>query len=127
MSRDFNEFRFEGLDYRTSGKGHWSMLRLSGDQEKIVVDVDPGQLFETRYGYALILDRTHVCFLKGWNVLNGMYGHVLVILTKGYFAPKEFGERDGFADDPVNCGWDAWLTAAKEQAAAQGDRVLVKR
>ena len=127
MSRDFNKFRFEGLDYKTSGKSHWSMKRISDDESKIIVDVAPEQIFGTKYGFGLILDRTHVCFIKDWNVLSGMYGHVLVILSKQYFKAKEFGEHDGYADDCYNCTWDAWRLAAKRQAAANGERVLIVR
>lgn len=127
MSRDFNKFRFEGLDYKTSGKSHWSMKRISDDESKIIVDVAPEQIFGTKYGFGLILDRTHVCFVKDWNVLAGMYGHTLVVLSKQYFKAKEFGERDDYADDGYNCTWDAWLMAAKRQAAANGERVLVRK
>ena len=127
MSRDFNKFRFEGLDYKTSGKSHWSMKRISDDESKIIVDVAPEQIFGTKYGFGLILDRTHVCFVEDWNVLAGMYGHTQVILSKRYFKAKEFGERDDYADDGYNCTWDAWLMAAKRQAAANGERVLVKK
>lgn len=112
MSRDFNKFRFEGLDYKTSGKSHWSMKRISDDESKIIVDVAPEQIFGTKYGFGLILDRTHVCFVKDWNVLAGMYGHTLVILSKQYFKAKEFGERGwraavaGAADVPRR--WRVW-------------------
>lgn len=124
---DFNEFRFAGLDYKVAGKRHWSMRRVAEGGGRILVDVAPEQLFQTMYGYALILDRTHVAFVKDWCVLDGEWGSVLVLLDQRYFVPKEFGEHDGYGDDPDNLEWRAWLAAATAQAEEQGERVFVKR
>lgn len=127
MSRDFNQFRFAGLDYKTADKNHWTMRRFAEDGSKCVVKVAPEQIFETKYGHGLILDRGHVAYLRDWSILAGEFGSVLVLLDRDHFVAKRFGSRAEYAEDLENCKYEAWLEAARQQAEADTERVLVKR
>lgn len=68
MTTSFKDFLFEGLNGRKIGNNYFTADRVSEDESKIIVKVADSNLIETRYGYALILDRTHVVFIKGWAV-----------------------------------------------------------
>lgn len=112
---DFNNFRFEGLNwYRYSNK-YYSMDRVSADESKIVVRVGESHILKTKFGYALILDYSHVVFLKDWQVSDNYFG-VEVLLQKEYFIVKEWGAFEDFGDDPENLDYNTWLEAAKAQA-----------
>lgn len=114
MDANFNDFRFEGLSYKNISNKYMTMNRVSDDKDKIVVKVADSHLQKTKYGYALILDHTHVVFLKYWQVDQNYYGNE-VLLNKKYFIPKEWGEWDEFFEDPEQLEWDAWMNAAIEQ------------
>lgn len=114
--KDFNEFRFSGLEYKDASNKYFTMKRVSEDEKKIVVKVAESQILETRYGYALILDYNHVVFLKNWQVSDNYYG-VEVLINEDYWNVKEWGEFDGFAEDSDNLNWSTWVEAAKEQSA----------
>lgn len=120
MSKDFNEFRFRGLDYKEKSNKYWTMKRVSDDETKIVVKTVTDQIVKTRYGYALILDDKHVVFLKDWQVSDNYYG-VEVLLTKEYFIPKEWGNFDEYEDNAENLEWSTWLSAAKDQSTVDED------
>ena len=121
---EFNDFRFNGLNYREFSNKYFTMNRISEDEQKIVVRVADEHLLETKYGYALILDNSHVVFLKNWQVDSNFYGNE-VLLTKEYFIVKEWGEFDDFDEEPQNLEWNTWLEAAKEQSAIdeEGNRI----
>ena len=125
MSRDFNNFRFEGMS-PSYEKHSINAKRISEDGNKILVDVAPEHLFKTRYGFALILDRTHVVFIKDWCVLNGSWGHTLVLLNRQYFNVKEWGEWGEFDEESELGDFDAWLEVAKQQADAKGMYATIK-
>jgi len=113
--KDFNEFRFAGLDYRSKSNKYLTMNRVSTDESKIVVKVSDSHIFQTKYGYGLILDRTHVVWLKDWQVNINYYG-IEVLLTREYFNVKESSKDfDEFCDEPENLTWEEWLTTAKAQ------------
>lgn len=114
MDTNFNDFRFDGLNYKNISNKYITMNRVSDDKDKIVVKVADSHLQKTKYGYALILDSTHVVFLKDWQVDQNYYGSE-VLLNKKYFIPKEWGEWDDFFEDPEQLEWDAWMNAAIEQ------------
>lgn len=112
--KKFDEFRFEGMNARPASNKYLTMNRVSEDGNKIVVKVAENQLIPTKYGYALILDRTHVVFIKSWAVSSNWYG-TEVLLTKEYFNVKEWGEHNDFIDDSYNLTWDAWEAVAESQ------------
>lgn len=114
MKEDFNEFRFKGLNPKKYSNHYLTMNRVSDDKEKIVVKVGDAHLEKTLYGYALILDRTRVVFLKNWQVSQNYYGNE-VLLDKNYFVVKTWGEHNLFSNSDENLSFDAWLEAAEAQ------------
>lgn len=116
--KDFNEFRFAGLDFKSASNKYWTMKRVNADETKIVVKVDESMLQPTRYGYALILDEKHVVFIKDWQVNINYFG-CEVLLTKEYFNVKEWGTWESFEDEPQNLEWAEWLRVAKLQQDAE--------
>lgn len=116
---DFNNFRFEGLNWYQYSNKYYSMDRVSADESKIVVKVGDGHILKTKFGYALILDYNHVVFLKDWQVSDNYFG-VEVLLQKEYFIVKEWGTFEDFGEDPENLDFNTWLEAAKAQANYKG-------
>lgn len=116
--KDFNEYRFAGLDFKSASNKYWTMKRVNADESKIVVKVDESMLQPTRYGYALILDDKHVVFIKDWQVNINYFG-CEVLLTKEYFNVKEWGTWESFGDEPQNLEWAEWLRVAKLQQDAE--------
>lgn len=106
--------KFEGLNWRQYSTKYMTMDRVSADENKIVVRVGKDHLIQTRYEYALILDNTHVVFIKNWQVSISAHG-IEVLLTKEYFNVKEQGQHDEFDEEPQNLKFDEWLEAAKAQ------------
>lgn len=112
----FNDFRFGGLNKRRASNQYWTMDRVSEIEDRIVVKVEDEHLLETRYGYALILDKTHVVFVKDWQVSMNWFGNE-VLLTKEYFNIKEWGTFNNFSKDDTVLNWNHWLELAKNQVA----------
>ena len=115
--KDFNKFRFEGLEARQASNKYMTMKRVSDDKNKIVVRVAEIHLQPTKYGYALILDNKHVVFLKPWQVSENYFSNE-VILNRKYFNVKEWGDWEVFSEKPQNLEFDNWLKAAHEQQEA---------
>lgn len=112
--KQFNDFRFDGLNAVQISNKYLTMKRVSDDENKIVVKVALSHLKSTQYGWMLILDNKHVVFLKPWQVNINYYGNE-VLLDRNYFNVKEFGEWDEFIEEPQNLNFDTWLNAAKDQ------------
>lgn len=112
--KSFNDFRFEGLNKRRESNKYWTMDRVNENESKIVVKVADDHLLETRYGYVLILDKTHVVFVKDWQVSKNWFGNE-VLLTKEYFNVKEWGTFNDFSKDDTVLNWNHWLEVAKNQ------------
>lgn len=123
---DFNDFRFDGLNWRQYSNKYLTMERVSDDKNKIVVKVADEHIIQTKFGYALILDHSHVVFLKSWQVNNNYYG-TEVLLTREYFNIKEWGEHEDFDEEPENLDFNTWLEAAKEQNAVDKDGVKLNK
>ncbi len=115
----FNDFRFEGLDMWECSNKYMTMKRVSADENKIVVLVNNSHLRKTKFGYALILDRNHVVFLKEWQVersyFTAEWDGSEVLLTRRYWNVKEWGEFEEFMHDDEPLSFDHWLKTAKEQ------------
>lgn len=112
--KEFNNYRFEGLDFKEISNKYLTMNRVNAEETKIVVKVSSEHLIKVKFGYALILDKTHVVFLKDWQVNNNFYG-TEVLLTKEYFNVKEWGEYENFAASDEFLKFENWVTVAKEQ------------
>lgn len=115
-AKEFNDYRFSGLNWFQKTNNYLSMDRVSEDEKKIVVKVAAEHIKPTKYGYALILDDTHVVFIKDWQVSSNYYGNE-VLLQEEFFNVKEWGNFDEFGDCEENLNFATWLEAAKEQEA----------
>ena len=114
---DFNEFRFAGLNCRRKSNQYLTMDRINADETKIVIRVADAHLCETPYGYAFILDATHVVFLRPWQVSRNYFGNE-VLLNRDYFVVKTWGDHlDNFSDseDGSELTWEYRLEIAKLQ------------
>ena len=116
MKANFRNWLFEGMDARKHSNKYWTANRVSSDESKIIVKVADSHVIATQYGYAIILDSSHVVFVKDWAVDSNWYG-TEVMLTKRYFSVKKWGSHDDFMENEENLNWDAWLNVAKEQQA----------
>lgn len=117
MENNFNDYRFEGLDYTSQSNKYFTMKRYNKEETKIIVNVGESHLIETKYGYALILDYSHVVFLKSWQVNVNYFGNE-VLLQKDFFNVKEWGNHDEFSEIPENLNWETWVNVAKAQEAS---------
>ena len=117
MKKNFNDFRFKDLNYRSASNNYFTMDRVSADETKIVVKVDSNQLIKTKFGYALVLDKNNVVFLKDWQVSENWFGNE-VLLDKKFWLVKEWGDHESFSANAENLKWEKWLEVAKEQDAA---------
>lgn len=118
--RNFNDFRFAGLNWKKKSNKYLTMNRVSDDGQRIVVNVGNSHIMATIYGYALILDNTHVVFLKDWQVSQSCYG-IEVLLQKEFFKVKQWGNYVDFDDMPENLNFENWLEIARSQDAIAGE------
>lgn len=112
--KNFNDYRFAGLEYESASNKYYTMNRISKDESRIVVKVGASHLIETKFGYALILNHDYVVFLKDWQVNQSFYGNE-VIIDKKYWLPKQWGCHENFGYDEENLIFENWLKTAKLQ------------
>ncbi len=118
MKASFRDWLFSGLNVNSASNKYYSLNRVNDEENKIIVKVSDSHIIPTKYGYALILDRTHVVFLKDWAVESNWYSNE-VMLTKQYFNVKAWGEHDEFSDNNEALDFNHWLDVAKVQQQAQ--------
>lgn len=111
---EFNNYRFEGLEAKNISNTYLSMKRVNQDRTKCVVKVGNGHLRKTKYGFILILDHTHVIFIKTWQVDQNYYGNE-VLLTKDFFKVREYGEWEEFSECKESLDFETWVKVAEEQ------------
>ena len=109
---NFNDYRFEGLDYKSYSKKYYTMKRVSDDETKIVVCVNSPRLLPTKYGWALILDLKHVVFLQDWAVNCTHFGNGFHSFCKNEEEALDF---------------QTWVNLAKEQDESYYERVIWKK
>lgn len=120
---NLKDYWLGGLNANRYSNKYLTMDRVSEDGNRIVVKVADSHLTETKYGYALILDKNHVVFLKSENVSRNFYGNE-VVLNKQYFNVKEYGDfSDKFGEIKSNLSWEDWKKTAQSQKKA-GTRVM---
>lgn len=125
--KEFNNFRFAGLGYSEQSNKYFTMNRVSTSQDRIVVRVGDAHLISTKYGYALILDKNHVVFLKDWQVNQNYFGNE-VLLFKEYFDVRQWGDFEEFDTNEENYKYETWLNAAREQNdAVDADGEFINR
>lgn len=111
----FNDFRFEGLDHKEASNKYLTMKRVNAEGTKCVVKIAPKQIVKTKFGWALILDRTHVIFVKDWQVSVSNYYGIEVLLDKEHFVIKNWGVYEEFFDDNEFLNFEKWVEVAKAQ------------
>lgn len=133
MTKFTRDFLLGGLNPREISAKYSTCDRVSDNEEKIVVRVADTNLFDSRYGYGLILGRTKFIWLKRWQVLAPNWftpkGKRDVVLTKEYFkvqdstsefkginvgdceSDSEFEKANGYH------GWEDLVDFAKRQEA----------
>lgn len=114
LMNDFNEFRFRGLNAMQDSNKYITMERINDKEDKIVVKVGDNNLIKTAYGYALVLNKKYVVFLKDWQVSQNYYGNE-VLLTKKYWNIKEWGNHELFSESEEELSFENWVNIAKEQ------------
>ncbi|MEM1804552.1 MAG: hypothetical protein QXI77_00985 [Nanopusillaceae archaeon] len=116
MKTNFNDFRFEGLNYRDLSNKYWTMNRVHSSNNKVVVRAGENHLLQTKFGWALILDQYHVVFLKSWQVSQNYFG-TEVLLNREFWNVKKWGNFEtnflGVNEELHN--FDYWLETAKMQ------------
>lgn len=115
--KEYAEKKFPKMNARSETNNYWTMDRVGNDGNTIVVKTADSHLIKTKYGYALILDRENVVFLKEWQVNQNYYGNE-VMLNKPYFNVKKWGNHLDFGKDSENLKWETWLDVAKRQQDA---------
>lgn len=123
MKKDFNEFRFKGLNWRKQTNKYLTMDRVSDDKTKVVVKVGNSHLIPTQYGYAFIVGYHSVVFVKNWQVSQNYYG-TEILLDKNYFNVKEWGNFEDdfyFEDEEKKQTFDYWLEVAEAQSLKDED------
>lgn len=123
---NFNNYRFEGLDYKSYSKEYYTMKRVSDEETKIVICVNSPCLLPTKYGWALILDLKHVVFLKDWAVNCTHFGND-VLLQKEYFKVKTWGFHSFCKNEEEALDFQTWVNLAKEQDESYYERVIWKK
>ena len=118
--QEFNNFRFEGLNAHQISNKYLTMNRKSNDDSRLVVKVDYSNIRKTQYGYLLILNNTHVVFLKDWQVSDNYFG-TEVLIDKKYFNVKEFGNWEDFGIDETYLIFENWVQVAEEQSKREED------
>ena len=111
---EFNDFRFKGLKWEQHSNNYITSKRVSEDESKIVVKVENNHLVETKFGYALILDKQTVVFLKKWQVDINFFG-TEIIIDRNFFKPTKWGEHNNFENNEENHNFKKWLEVAKKQ------------
>lgn len=62
---------YEGLDFKQASNKYFEInRRVNNDLTKILVNVDACHLFQTCYGYGLIVGHDKVVWLKSWQVFK---------------------------------------------------------
>lgn len=110
---DFNNFRFSGMNL-VAENDSLTVNRISENSDHIVVRVPADRVISTKYGYALILTKNSVLFLKEWQV-NKQNKFCEVLLVKEFFKKKFWGNFPSCSDNLET--WEEWLCKAKGQSA----------
>ena len=79
--------------------------QVSDDKENAVVLISAEHVFTTRYGYGVIVDSSHVVWVKSWqvwgiNLTNTAYA---INFSREFYNVKEYGDfSENFSDDLEN-------------------------
>lgn len=103
---------FNGLNPKRILDKFITMNRVSNDKNKIILNVSNNELIKTVYGYAFIIDRTHVVFLKDWQVNINCFKNEILLLRDD-FKIKKWGIHKEFSnEDKEDLTFDDYLEIA---------------
>lgn len=90
---------------------------VSDDNNQAIIKVADSQYFQTKYGFALIVDAKHVVFFKSWQLFGeDSHGNVFINFNRNYYTVKEFGDfSDNFGEGSDIETFDGVVALAKEQ------------
>lgn len=98
---------------------YFSMERTSSDESQCIVTVSENRLRRSKFDtYMLILDQTHVLFLKKWAVCFTPKGPN-VFLDSNFWNVKEFGNFEKYGDDEEMLNFETWYHIALNQTDKQ--------
>lgn len=71
---------------------------VSDDGNNAVLKIAAGHVFKTRYGYGVIVDATHVVFIKDWQVwgFSRDQQSYIINFNRDYYQVKEYGDFPDF-------------------------------
>lgn len=117
-------YRFKGFkpaDFEKAGKSiRFVGNRISGNGKNVLVRIPSDLVFSTKFGFGIIVDDTHVAFVKAWQcwgkTTNGQY-HYFNLDRK--YKVKEWGDFSNklsqLTEFPTLSTFDDILSLAKEQ------------
>lgn len=116
---DFDGYRFSDLRASRLSNKYYQIDRVNAAKDKVVVNAADDQIFQTKYGYGLILNDENVLWLKNWQVDNGngRKSGTNVLLQKNYFRPQKSSfKRPDYTSSDDNLDWNEWVRTAQAQA-----------
>lgn len=121
---DFDAYRFGDMRPSRPSNKYYEVDRINKSGDKIIVTVPNDRVFQTKYGYGLVLNADHVLWLKNWQVGQAKYfngsGYDVqtnVLLQKQYFNPQKSNyERSDYSYEAKNLTWKEWESVAKARA-----------
>ena len=124
--KDFDLFRFKGLEPKIASNKYLHMNRVSADKSKIVVRFGTAHIFRTEYGFGFIVGQNHIVWLKNWQVDFNWYADAFdaceIVLDKQFYNPKEANKPFDEISVDNELGyytWDELVEIAEEQDKAQ--------
>ena len=96
--------------------------QVSEDQNNAVILISEEHVFATRYGYGVIVDSSHVVWVKSWQVwgINRTNTAYAINFSREFYNVKEYGDfSENFSDDLENSmlgDFDKVVKIANEQA-----------
>ena len=127
MSDFDRDYKFKGFgeeQFRKLSNKYTEFIgkQVSDDKENAVVLISAEHVFTTRYGYGVIVDSSHVVWVKSWQVwgINRTNTAYAINFSREFYNVKEYGDfSDRFSDDlesSMFCDFDKVVKIANEQA-----------
>lgn len=114
-----NSYRFDGLHCRSSGKGYYTMQRVSDDKDKIVLLVNAGQILKTARGYFFYLDYDTVIILEDWQLSKNINGYDIILFKNDFQPCRTFKKNKWFKRSFRTFDFESLLKHAETQGSVQ--------
>lgn len=125
MSKFDAEYTYKGFGSRQIIKDSNKYSRLEGshvskDGNNAVLNIGSSHIFQTKYGYGVIVDAKHTVFVKPWQVwgTNRANGGYVVNFNRQYYNVKKYGDHSAnFAQGGKDAltNFDKVVKMAKQQ------------